>query len=177
MTLYIEINGSPVSAKDVVWIERAGCGCITGVSLHNAHAQSDDEMYLTADQFAAGFDTPKAVRDRAREDGFTQEPLTEADWKSISSGFVGGCLHTPKWGRFVAPIPDGMAWSTTDRWIGGRRTYKQHLVVADALHGYPYPAALCASKPGSAWSTDSVTLRDTVTCRKCEAAATSLVAS
>lgn len=175
MTLYIEINGSPVSAKDVVWIERAPCGCISGVSFHNAHAQSDDEMHLTGAQFAAGFDTPKAVIQRAREDGFTQEPMSEADWDSISQGFVGGCPHAPKWGRAVAPIPEGMGWTTTDQWYG-KRTFYRHLVTRP-VRDHPYPAALCGSKSKKPWSIDSNDLHDTVTCRKCEAAATSLAAS
>lgn len=171
MTVYIEIDGQPVDAREVVWCMFAPCGCMNGASTSNRYAEKDSDLVISADQSMADYCEYKIVTQRTIEDGFICKPLTWDQFKADES-FGRGCEHTPKWGRREVPIPDGMAWVSGEAWYASRRTHIKHL----ALEGGA-TKALCGKEPRpyTLWSAKPSDLSDTVTCRKCESKADEMV--
>lgn len=191
MTIYIEVDGSPVDMTNVCWLARESCGCISGATVGNAHG----DKILTADDANHHFnDGLTALMKRDVEDGVEYFPVTiEAYRTQWGDKLAVRCPHTPQWGH-VVPVPDGYAWGTPDV-LNSRPSRVRHLVRADQLtvmfdetrkkkigeNRWRYDVdykrtavALCGYAPKHGVLADAVT--DTVTCRKCEGAAAKVTA-
>lgn len=163
-TIYLEVGGQPVAAKDCVWLLIAPCGCLCGVS----NAESAGEVHLTGED-AFNWDTPKVVRDREKKLGFTHTVISKEQYRAEwFEKFKVGCKCTPEWGVDPIPVPDGWTWMTTDSYR--RRTHRKHIVPVGSevyVYGQEKVLAFCG-KQDSLWSNSDADLTDTVPCSKCE---------
>lgn len=168
MNVYLDYNGKPEPISNLFWTGWQPCGCMSSVATAD---RGNGDYLMTAEQAQSDTRDTKAQLERAIEDGETWRLMTRDEYRAL--GKWGECTHVPKWGRFVAELPEGTAWATTDRWYRGRRSYRQHIVpkvegdeayTVRALCGYERP------RQAGPWNTDDINLSDTVTCRKCEKA-------
>lgn len=163
-TIYLEVDGQPVPAKDIVWLQYAPCGCISGVSSINQF-----EIFTDGEE-AFERDTPKVVREHRRTEGFTFKAVTTAQYReTFADQFRGPCKCTPQWGIDPIPVPEGWAWRTTDGAVVGRSSFRKHIVpVAPEGDGMAKLIALCG-KEESGWRwRGKHYLDDTIPCAKCE---------
>lgn len=162
-TIYLEVDGQPHPAKDIVWLEIAPCGCICGVSSINQY-----EIF-TDGEAAFHSDDSKPVREKYIRLGFTFQAVTTAQYRAVHTDrFRKPCTCTPQWGVDPIPVPDGWTWMTTDSHLG-RTTHRRHLVPAGSdtyQHGVK-PPALCGVK-NTRWNLQDRYLNDTAECTNCE---------
>lgn len=165
--IYLEHEGKPVRASELVWLHVAPCGCLSGVSTAD---RGDGDVLTSVEQVRAeSLDGIKVLIERDREDGFTYRLATWDEYRALRMD----CDHDPKWGVRTVALPEGHVWATTDRWHRGRRTHKRHIVAKP--DGHDRSTALCGKAPGRDsmwWTEDRSDLHDTVTCRRCETAVT-----
>ncbi len=162
-TIYLEVDGKPHPAKDIVWLEIAPCGCICGVSSINQF-----EIF-TDGEAAFHSDEPKPVREKYIRLGYTFQAVTTEQYRTVHADrFRESCKCTPQWGVDPIPVPDGWTWMTTDSY-NGNRTHRKHLVVVGS-EGYQQGVktpALCGTR-SVRWSIESNYLDDAVECANCE---------
>lgn len=161
--IYLEVDGKPVPAKDVVWLQIAPCGCISGVTSINSF-----EIF-TDGEAAFHRDDPKPIRERQQRLGFTYQAVTTEQYKTVHADrFKQHCSHNPQWGIDPIPVPAGWTWMTTDPY-GGRLSHRKHIVPSgsETYRAGIKPTALCG-KQDSMWSNQDRHLFDTAECRKCE---------
>jgi hypothetical protein len=173
MSVYLEVGGKPVAARDCVWIETAPCGCVNGVMC----AESAGDVFVNVEQASAHFHSSSVSRKRAEDDGFTMSVTTHEAFRAME---FADCQHDPKWGVAHAEPPEGWMWGTADGGFG-RQTHLKHMVPdGNAFdrttkwddRSAPQPA-LCGAKRKSHydhWRIVDWTV-DVEPCRKCEAKA------
>lgn len=166
--IYLEVDGRPEPLSNVVWTTWQRCGCMSGVA--NAD-QGPDHQLTTEAQARASMRDSRVQIQRSIDDGETHRPMTWETYRAL--GAWDDCTHLPKWGIPVAQVPEGHVWATTDRWYTGRRSHIKHLVSGPDGDGpvFSRGAALCGHQPSrtsNTWTEDNATVRDSVTCRRCE---------
>lgn len=163
--IYIEVDGKPVPAKDIVWLQYAPCGCISGVSSINQF-----EIFTDGEE-AFERDTPKVVREYRRTEGFTFKAVTTEQYRdTYADQFKGPCKCTPQWGIDPIPVPEGWTWRTTDGTTVGRNSFRKHIIPAVAGDSMAKVSALCGKEESQwRWRDDKFgDLHDTIPCAKCE---------
>lgn len=170
MTAYLEYEGAPVPAQDLVWFTKAPCGCYSGVM--TTDAGDNGTLIATVEQAWDNDMSPKPVRRLRRAQGFEYELGRRAD---VVTRLRGECPHTPAWGVEKTPTPAGHHWAVT-----GTRARNVHLVPGEPddrhritadfwMPGNEIPA-LCGAKQYG-WDAWPGARHDYLECGKCAAAA------
>lgn len=159
-TIYYEIGGEPVPAKECMWAFVAPCGCECGWSV------AGSEYAVDEDQAWDSFSRTKARRRRDEQLGFRVEIKRRTDIRVEDE-----CQHTPRFGVPPRPEIEGHTWAVK---FEGRAL---HLVpLAIEKDGYRHVKdgpveAICRRADAYSWSTDSFRLDDLVECTACWKAA------
>lgn len=163
--VFLEYDGKPVLARELVWGVYSPCGCQSGVIV----AQSG--TYLIPDEATAWkeyFETA-AIRNREKKRGYTFRLLRHEDG---TKNMRGECPHMPKWGVPDVTPPEGMAWGKPS---SGKTL---HLIPFDGdtsrpnfvtAGGYKERIHAKCGKDDWGWDVDDFMLSELLTCAKCEA--------
>lgn len=139
--VYLEFDGAPVPASELVWTMVAACGCVCGMTMVDPPREP---VLTTADMaWSAFYEGAAELKRRHQSEGAIMRLVRRDTLPRLT------CEHDPKWG--VSPIPelDGYEWAVAS--MVGKRGRRQHLVPA-VRDRHAKTAAICGSEDyGFAW--------------------------
>lgn len=162
-SLYYDIDGQPVPAKECIWAYIAPCGCECAWSVTEGYCSTADEAWNS-------FSRTKAVRKRDEARGFRVEIKRRSDIRISDK-----CPHTPRLGVEPRPELEGHTWAVK---YEGRNLHLVPLKIERDNYrfcdeGVP---SLCGRVEARGWSTDIGDIDGLVECVGCLRAAKERVA-
>ncbi|WP_280320123.1 hypothetical protein [Nocardia wallacei] len=157
-TVYYEVDGVPVPAKECCWTLIAPCGCEC--------AWATARYCASEEQAWTDFSRSKAVRRRDEKLGYRVEIKRHKDIRVEED-----CSHVPRFGVEPRPEMDGHTWAAMK---GGRVLHLVPLEIGDYDTAYAdaRTPAICGRNDAFLWSTRNV---DLLECTHCLKAATERV--
>ncbi|WP_280317254.1 hypothetical protein [Nocardia wallacei] len=156
-TIYYEVDGEPVPARECMWALVAPCGCECGWSV------AGSEYAVDEDQAWDSFSRTKARRGRDEKLGFRVEIKRRTDIRIDDE-----CTHTPRFGVPPRPEIDGHTWAVKHE---GRVLHSVPLVIerdSYVIRRRPeHVSSLCGRAEGGSWSTELHLIDGLVECAGC----------
>ncbi|OQQ23354.1 hypothetical protein A6411_23885 [Prescottella equi] len=155
--IYLEVDGKPVPARELVWEMTAPCGCACAWTT----VRQDS---LTEDQAWRSMATSAAMVKRDKKRGFTTTLVLRSDSR-IKEGV---CEHSPQWGVQPKPMPDGYTWAASAH-AKAKATHLVPLVIERESES-PFGdevSAICGRSASRQWSTQWWCIDGLIECADC----------